>query len=141
MTDRYPPAAQREALLTFAAALKSAATAFRRDQCGDPWISGARGHVHAIPGGFALYCVCETKQAWTWAKKALAFAKPTEDGDEEGTLFMDRAPTPDEAESIRRYLGIRAKPELDQQEVERRRQLGERLAKNRPPAGSGGSRP
>jgi hypothetical protein len=141
MSDRYPPAVQREALIPFAAALRSAATAFRRDQCGDPWISGARGHVHAVPGGFQLYCVCETKQAWTWAKKGLAFAKASQDGDEEGMLFMDRLPTSDEAEIIRRYLGIRPKPEVSDQEAERRRQHGERLAKNWPPAGSGGSRP
>jgi hypothetical protein len=133
MTDRYPPARQREALFKFARALRSASTALRRDECGDPSISGARGHVHAVPGGFQLYCVCETKQAWTWAKKGMAFAKVTQDGDEEGMLFMDRLPTPDEAEIIRRYCGIRSKPDLSAEESERRRQSGKRLANNRPP--------
>jgi hypothetical protein len=129
MVDRYPSSVQREALVKFVLALGCASTAFRRDECSDPRINGKHGHVYAVPGGFQLYCACETKQAWTWAKKGLAFAKPSQDGDEEGLLFMDWLPSPDEAVTIRRYLGIHAKPEVGEREVERRRQFGKRSAK------------
>ena len=57
----------------------------------------------------------------------MAFAKVTQDGDEEGILFLDRLPTATEAEIIRGYLGIRPKPEVNAQEAERRRQRGERF--------------
>ncbi len=134
--DIYPPTVQRSALLKFAEALNSASNAFRRDECGDPRINGSRGHAYAalVGGkpGFQLYCICESKQAWTWAKKLMTFAKVTQDGDEEGILFLDRLPTATEAEIIRSYLGIRPKPEVNAQEAERRRQRGEHLAKKPP---------
>jgi hypothetical protein len=40
MTDTFPPAKQRPALLAFAKALDSRASALRRDECGD-WQFGA----------------------------------------------------------------------------------------------------
>ena len=110
--DAYPSAEQRAALANFAEALFSAVNAWRRDECGDPRIVGRRGHVYAVPGGFQFYCAAESKQAWTWAKKKLAFASVTQDGDEEGCLFMDRQPTADEAAAIRDYLGIAKRPDL-----------------------------
>jgi hypothetical protein len=116
MGDRYPAAVQRDALLIFAEALSSASTAFRRDECGDPRINGSRGHVYSVPGvflagaektpGFLLYCQCESRKAWTYAKRALAFARVTQEGDDEGCLFMDRPPSTSGAETIRAYLGI-----------------------------------
>jgi hypothetical protein len=56
-----------EALAVFAAALGSASRALRRDECGDPRINGKRGHIYAVPEGFQLYCVCESRKAWTYA--------------------------------------------------------------------------
>lgn len=138
MTDRYPPAAQRESLLTFAQALRSASSAFRRDDCGDPHIRGRRGHVSAVPGGFQLYCICETGMAWTWAKKAMPFARLTQDDDREGMLAMSRPPSAGEAAIIRRYLAIRPKPEVSPAQAQRRRQFGQLLAqrmRTRPPGG------
>jgi hypothetical protein len=132
MADRHPPARHREALATFVEALGGAANALRRDECGDPCLLGRRGHVLAVPGGFQLYCICESKQAWTWAKKKLAFASVTQDGDEEGCLFMDRLPTENEAAAIRDYVGIAKRPEISAEERERRRSFGERLRKNFP---------
>jgi hypothetical protein len=46
-----------------------------------------------------IYVSCETKMGWTYAKKALGFAKLTNDGDDEGALFLDRLPTKSEAEA------------------------------------------
>jgi len=83
-------------------ALGCSDTALRRDECGDPVIRGKLGHIYAVCGtivgpkrpGFMIYVMAETSdgvlaerwtsQGWTYAKKALSFAKLTNDGDEEG---------------------------------------------------------
>jgi hypothetical protein len=133
MSDRYPPSLQREELTVFASALGSAASAFRRDECGDPRINGKRGHVYAVPEGFQLYCVCESRKAWTYAKRALAFARVTQDGDEEGMLIMDRLPTTEEAEVIRAYLGINKTREISEEHLAKLRaglQRSDERAKN-----------
>lgn len=128
----------RDALLEFATALGSASSALRRDECGDPRINGKRGHVYAVPGGFHFYCVCATTKAWTYAKRALSFVKVTNDGDEEGMLFLKRRPTPAEAETIRDHLGIPKKPELSADQIEalraraKARRFGDETRKNRP---------
>jgi hypothetical protein len=117
MSDCHPPAPQRAALAAFAEALGSASTAFRRDECGDPRINGKRGHVYAVSRGFLISCACDSRRAWTYAKRPLSGARVTQDGDEEGSFVMDRAPTAEEAETIRRYLGIVKRPELSAEHV------------------------
>ena len=136
MSDRHPPARQRLAL--FAEALGSASTALRRDECGDPRINGKRGHVYVVSRGFLLSCVCESRKAWTHAKRALSFARVTQDGGDEGSFVMDRLPTANEAETIRGYLGIAKRPELSAEHVAllraRAKRLGDERAKNPPSA-------
>ncbi len=53
MTDIYPRAAQRQALLKLMPALGCSDTALRRDECGDPSIAGKHGHIHAVCGTIA----------------------------------------------------------------------------------------
>ena len=77
--------AQRQALLnslapSVAVTLLSAATSAATCD-----ISGSCGHIYAVPGsGFMSHVSCETASGWTYAKKALSFAKLTSDGDDEG---------------------------------------------------------
>jgi hypothetical protein len=82
--------------------------------------------------------VCESRKAWTYAKRALSFPRVTQDGDEEGVLTMDRLLTADEAEVIRDYLGIAKRPDVSEEERERHRSFGERLRKKFPFAGGAG---
>jgi hypothetical protein len=120
MTDIYPPTMQRPALLELAKALIARDNSLRRDECSDWRISGKHGHIYAIPGslnrpgvlGFQLMVMGWTANGWNRAKKALAFADLTNDGDDEGVLFLDRLPTPEEAEVIRHYLGLAKKAEF-----------------------------
>jgi hypothetical protein len=144
MADIYPPVRQRPALLAFAEALSSASTALWRDDNGDWRIKGKLGFIYTVPGplhelaleGFQLYCDRETKQPWTWAKKLLCFCAVTQDGNTDGVLFLNRLPTPAEAETIRDLLGVAKRPvygeEVMAQKRERGRQIGERSAQNRP---------
>jgi hypothetical protein len=148
MADLYPPVRQRPALLAFAEALRSASTALRRDDNGDWRIKGKLGFIYPIPGplgepgreGFQLYCERETKLAWTWAKKLLSFCAVVQDGDAEGLLFLDRLPTPADAEIIRDVLGVAKRPVYGEEVIvwkrEQGRQIGERSARNRPPTTS-----
>jgi hypothetical protein len=113
-----------------------------RYECGDPRINGKRGHIYAVPEGFQLYYVCESRKAWTYAKRALSFARVTQDGDEEGMLIMDRLPTAEEAEAIRSYLGINKEREYDDETLARLRekgwQWGDERRKNPPSLGTDG---
>jgi hypothetical protein len=79
-----------------------------------PRIPWHRSQVHETRkrAGFLIYVVTDSGTAWTYAKRALKFATVTQDGDEEGILWLDRLPTADEAKAIRRYLGIPKKAEL-----------------------------
>jgi hypothetical protein len=121
LTDKYPPTRQRAELERLAKAVNASPRALRRDECGDPTIAGRWGHVIACPGipwiephrpGFQMFVAPGSPRAWTAAKKALAFAAVTQDGDEEGMLFLDRLPTAAEGKTIRGYLGIRKRTEV-----------------------------
>ena len=113
MPDQFPYAAQRAALDQFALVLNSSPRALTRDECGDPFICGNAGHVLAYPEGFWLYVSAGSARAWSATKKALAFAKVVNDGDDEGAFILDREPTPFEAKAIRDYLGIRKRTEAN----------------------------
>ena len=139
MASSFNSVMARAALLDLAKALTSRDAALRRDECGEWRIDGRGGHVYAVPGtlddpdrpGFMIHVLSEklergtvdrwTPQGWTYAKRALSFAKLTQDGDLEGVFFLDRLPSPDEAEMIRRYCIIPKKRELSEEELARLR--------------------
>ena len=133
MADIYPPVRQRPALLELVKALGCRDSALRRDECGDWRIEGRSGHIYAVPGsldrpetpGFQIYVERESVREWSFAKKALKpFANLTNDGDDDGMLFLDRLPTADEAEVIRQYIGIAKKRVLSETELARLRLTG-----------------
>jgi hypothetical protein len=71
MADSYPAAAQRQALLALIPSLGCSDMTLRRDECGDPGISGKHGHAYAVPGaGFAIFVNCETRTGATSARRA-----------------------------------------------------------------------
>jgi hypothetical protein len=123
----FPATKQRTALVKLVSALGCRAAALRRDECGDWRIEGSNGHVYAVPGPgprFMLYLMTGSPKAWTFAKRALAFAKVINDGDEEGAFVMRRLPTADEAALIRRYCGIPKRREVSEAELDRLRSVG-----------------
>jgi hypothetical protein len=79
----FPATKQRTALVKLVSALGCREATLRRDECGDWRIEGSSGHVYAVPGtldppnrpGFMLYVMTGSPKAWTFAKRALAFAK------------------------------------------------------------------
>lgn len=136
MSDRYPPAMQRDALDRFAKALGSRHDALRRDECGDWTIRGNHGHVYAVPGiqwieptkpGFHLFFTADRTQAWTYAKRSLSFAALTNDGDDGGAWFLDPLPTGVEALAIRKTFGVAKAVDLAPAELARRRAMGAAL--------------
>jgi hypothetical protein len=133
--DIHPPAKQRHALLKLAEALDCRDNALRRDECGDWRISGKLGHIYAVPGTLDRPNAKEPplgSKAWSYCKKALKpFCDVTNDGGDEGMLFLDRLPTPEEAEIIRDKLGVAKKREMSDAELERLKSMGRRF-KRRP---------
>jgi hypothetical protein len=119
--DRFLPVRQRPALLAFADALDSRASATRRDECGDWAIWGSNGHVYAVPEGSQLMIGCDfgnvkwsSARGWESAKKRLSLGKVTQDGDMEGSVILDRLPTKAEALHIRDILGIPKRVKLSE---------------------------
>lgn len=135
----FPAAVQRQALLTLMPALGCSDTALRRDECGDPVIAGKHGHIYAVCGtldepekpGFMIYVSCETLKGWTYAKRALSFARLENDGDEEGIVFLGRLPSTSEADAIRSYCRIRKKANLSEESLAQLRERGKQLAETR----------
>jgi hypothetical protein len=136
LADLYPPTAQREALLKLAEALGSRDVCLCRDDCGDWCIKGRDGHIYAVPGmlqrpgvkGFQLVVGTQSARAWGFAKTALSFCLLTNDGDEEGTLFLDRLPTAEEAAVIRDKLHIPKRREISEAERARLAGMGHRFS-------------
>lgn len=138
MTDIFPPAKQRPALLALRETLGSRENALRRDECGDWRISGQHGWIYAVAGtldqpdveGFLLHYsgpeYIGSARGWGFAKRAFeAFGCVTTlDGDGEGIVFLDRLATVSEAETIRGKLGIAKKRVLSDEERERLISLG-----------------
>jgi hypothetical protein len=134
MADIFPPSRQRPALLALAGACDTRASALRRDECGDWAIWGNNGHVYAVPEGFHLMIGCDFDNArwtsargWESAKKRLGFGRVTQDGDEEGSIILDRLPSKAEAREIRYALGI---PQARHLSEERRALMSEIGAAN-----------
>ena len=136
MTDKYPPAVQRPALLKLVEALGCRDAALRRDECGDWRINGKYGYIYAVPGipwggmekteGFQIYFrgaefEATTSKAWKYAKEAMLFAKVTQDGGTEGLLFLARLPTPEEAATIRDKLRIPKRAEYSEEVMAQKR--------------------
>jgi len=114
--DRVP----LQALL---AALHASPVALRRDlhrgegRKGDYGIHGKLGHICRDGDGFLLCIVAkderdQSPRRWTNVKQRLALCRIMQDGDDEGSLHLDRLPTPAEAVLIREALGIRKRRAL-----------------------------
>lgn len=115
----------REALLPLLESLNCRRTCLHRDECGDWGIFGLKGHLYAVPEGFQMFIMgCGSMRKWTAAKQALAFAKVTQDGDDEGGMIFQALPTPDQAERIRRYCAIPKRRELSDAERDRLKTMG-----------------
>lgn len=132
--DTFPPAKQKPRLLMLEAALESAKSAMRRDECGDWAIfgnekKGQRSRIYAVPEGFQLVCFTgERPQKWTWLKKRLEqFCTLTQDGDDEGCFILARLPSEEEAEAIRDELHIPRAPRLSEDQREQMASRARRL--------------
>jgi hypothetical protein len=106
----------RDLLLDIVAALTVSKANLRRDPCGDWNIFGRRGHILSDGGAAYVYLRPGTKCTWEKAKRALGFLTVVQDGDDEGILKMGDLPTADQAEIIRKLLGLRkVAPPTDKQ--------------------------
>jgi hypothetical protein len=126
--DIFPPAKQRPALLALRDALGCRDNALRRDECGDWRIEGRSGHIYAVPGsldrpGFQIF-IADTARWWANAKAALkSFTDLANDGDDEGSLLLDRLPAFAEAAILRHYVGLAKKAEYSDEVLARKRDL------------------
>jgi hypothetical protein len=124
----------RRTLLELAQVLNCRDSALRRDECGDWRIGGSKGHIYAGSEGFQIFVLGWSTKGWNLAKEALAFAKVTQDGDDEGGLILDRLPDEAEAALIRHWVRIPKKRDVSEETLSRLRQFSFRAGthKNAP---------
>jgi len=139
MSDLFPPAVRRPALLSFAEACNTSPRALRRDERGDWAIFGSNGHIYAVPEGYQLMVGCELSSHWAsargWesAKRRLSFGVVTQDGDCEGAIMLDRLPNAEQAAEIRDILRISKRVEYSDEVLAAKRSAMSDL--RRAPAG------
>jgi hypothetical protein len=141
MADMYPPARQFGPLTDLLDALDARRNSLRRDDCGDWAIFGKFGHVYAVPldravsrEGYKFVFGMDravglsrngASLSWGTARRKLeAFCRLAQDGDDGGTLFLERLPTPEEAETIRGVMGIFRRRHLSAERLEALREHG-----------------
>lgn len=113
MSDKFPPAMQRPRLLALAPMLDISLTQLRRDECSDWVIIGRRGTIYALPAYFQIVITGWTARGWNACKADFTFASLHQNGEDEGSFTMHRDPTPDEAEKIRKWVGLKRRRHLD----------------------------
>jgi hypothetical protein len=88
-------AIDRERLVALLNALDASPRCLERPVCrdwvGDWQITGKHGHAMTDGDGYLFYAQA-TPRRWTSIKQSLAFCKLTQDGDDEGILFLNRLP-------------------------------------------------
>jgi hypothetical protein len=121
--DRNQERADRQQQERLLAALDAAPSQLRRDECGSWVIAGRRGAIHTWGDGkmWVAYVRCRSPQHWTFTKRRLAFMTVTQDGDEEGCLWLFRLPSPQEAVVIRDVTGLRKRVDYAPNALERKR--------------------
>jgi hypothetical protein len=131
--ERDACASLRAALI----ALDASPVSLKRDpvrgegRTGDWAIYGRRGHIYPDGTGYLLCVVADeldqSARRWNNVKAHLGFCQLRQDGDAEGTLFLDRLPAPHEAGLIREALDIRRKRRLS---AEAKASLARRFSRN-----------
>ncbi len=109
-TCHFKQATRRSHLETLVRALDATSRALRRDSCGAWAIKGKRGYIYSDGSGFLIVVTTsDCIRRWANTKRKLAFCRVTQDGDDEGCLYLDHPPTPTEADLIRDALKIKRK--------------------------------
>lgn len=135
MTDIYSPTKHKQPLFEFLQALEGQWKTLRKDECGDWRITGKWGNIYAVPGvlkkgldkteGFQLYVQETSARAWGFCKKEMCFCVLLNDGDDKGMFFLDRLPTPNQANVIRGRLGIKKRKTLSEDQLAALKRHGE----------------
>ncbi|MFZ0150174.1 MAG: hypothetical protein WBG18_06050 [Xanthobacteraceae bacterium] len=108
----------RASLQALLIALDASPLSLRRDfwrgmgRKGDHAIHGKRGHIYPDGDGYLLCIGAQSARLWSAAKRKLSFCQLRIDGGDEGTLHLDRLPSPAEAKAIRQVMAIRKRRKL-----------------------------
>ena len=93
---------------------------FSRDACGDWYIEGRRGNIHADGNGYSVAVMLDTARQWTAAKGKLAgFCEVRQDGDTEGVLYMHVLPTTARSVILREVVHVPKIREVSDEEKAR----------------------
>ncbi len=100
-------------------ALEVSKNNLKRDELNYWNIFGRRGKIYTDSEYWYLYKVCETPRRWNSVKSSLNFMGIWQDGDDEGVLRLQRYPTEEESEKIRKIIGFNKSKKLTETEKEK----------------------
>lgn len=115
--------ADRKLLVELCDSLNVSHKRIKRDEL-DYWnIVGRRGKIDTDSVSWYVRVECDTPLRWRRVKEALQFMEIWQDGDDEGALRLQRYPSEEEAQKIRKFVGLTGKRTLteDQKEILRNR--------------------
>ena len=106
------------------------------DECREPMIRGRRARyvengIYADGQGYSVMASYPTGRGWSAAKaKLTAFCQLRQDCDTEGVLYLSRLPTPEEAITLRKALGIKKRPTYAPEVLAAKRQSAEKARRS-----------
>jgi hypothetical protein len=114
----------RSHLLRLSQALEASPRLLRLDDCSWWIIRGRNGWIGVWsdrPVAFLLYVFGRSSRHWSAIKRKLDFCTPSQDGDDEGVLRLEKLPTSKEAKVIREVVGVRKRPTFSLETLEQKR--------------------
>lgn len=113
----------REYLLGLVDSLGISKKNLRKDELGYWNLYGRRGKIDTDGEFWYVRISCKSRTIWQNVKHAISFMVKWQDGDDEGALRLDRYPTEEEANKIRKILGFsrRVQPSEEYKELLRER--------------------
>jgi hypothetical protein len=107
--------ADRKLLVELCSHLNISERRIKRDEL-DYWnIIGRRGKIDTDSVFWYVRVECQSSLRWRRVKEALQFMDLWQDGDDEGALRLQRYPTEEEAQKIRKNVGLTGKRVLTEE--------------------------
>ena len=114
----------RELLLNLCNHLSISKNNLRRDELNYYNLVGKRGWIDTDSVFWYVRVGCKSSRVWKNVKSALRFMVLWQDGDDEGALRLDRYPTEEEAQKIRKICGFTRSRKMSEED---KKKLVERL--------------
>ena len=108
--------ADRKLLVELCEYLEISKNNLKRDELGYWNIIGKRGHIDTDSVYWYVRVSCRSKTVWRRVKESLPAMVLWQDGDDEGALRLQRYPSEEEAQKIRKIVGFTVSRKLTEEQ-------------------------